>query len=144
MQHGVGVDFHWHIRRQYFQTGLAISGNKLLDNNKTQIRVGYGYRKETARYNVAFFGGTTLFYGVYAVPDTGNTFRPEFFQGMGLYGSAQAATKLLYDIGIGAELFAEINYKEKIVGVKLFLFFSGAYRGLKKNYNPHVRSENKK
>lgn len=144
MQHGVGVDFHWHIRRQYFQTGIAISGNEILGNNKSQIRLGYGYRKETAKYNIGFFGGTTLFYGVYGVPDTANTFHPEFFQGVGLYASAQATTKLLYDIGIGAELFAEWNYKERIIGFKFFLFFSGAYKGLKKNYNTHVRSENKK
>lgn len=105
--------------------------------------MGYGYRKESARYNVAFFGGPTFFYGVVGVPDTANTFKPEFYQGVGVYAAAQAATKLVYDIGIGAELFAELNYKQNVVGIKLFLFFSGAYKGVKKNYNPHVRSENK-
>ncbi len=77
------------------------------------------------------------------MPDTANTFRPEFYQGVGVYAAAQAATKLVYDIGIGAELFVELNYKQNVIGIKLFLFFSGAYRGVKKNYNPHVRSENK-
>jgi len=143
VQQGVGLDFHFHIRREYFQLGIAISGNKILENNQTQARLGYGYRKESARYNVAFFGGPTFFYGVVGVPDTANTFKPEFYQGVGVYASAQAATKLVYDIGIGAELFAELSYKQNVIGIKLFLFFSGAYKGVKKNYNPHVRSENK-
>jgi hypothetical protein len=139
----VGLDFHFHIRRQYFQAGLAISGNQFLENNQTQIRLGYGYRKETAKYNLAFFGGPTLFYGVHGIPDTAGTFKPEFYQGVGVYGCAQAVKKLAYDMGIGAELFAELNYKQNVVGIKFLLFFSGAYRGLKKNYNPNVRSENK-
>lgn len=141
-QKGVGLDFHFHIRRQYFQAGLAISGNQFLENNQTQIRLGYGYRKETAKYNLAFFGGPTLFYGVHGIPDTAGTFKPEFYQGVGVYGCAQAVKKLTYDMGVGAELFAELNYKQNVLGIKFFLFFSGAYRGLKKNYNPNVRSEN--
>jgi hypothetical protein len=143
-QQGVALDFHFHIRRQYFQTGLAISGNKFLENNQTQARFGYGYRKETAKYNLAFFGGTTFFTGVYGVADTAGTYRPEFYQGIGIYGCAQVATKVAYDLGIGAEIFAELNYKQSVIGIKILLFFSGAYRGVKKNYNPNVRSENKK
>jgi hypothetical protein len=143
-QQGVGLDFHFHIRRQYFQTGIAISGNKFLENNHSQLRFGYGYRKENANYNLAFFGGPTFFTGVYGVPDTAGTYRPEFYQGIGAYVCAQGVKKLAYDIGIGAEVFAEINYKQSVVGIKLLLFFSGAYRGVKRNYNPNVRSESKK
>lgn len=143
-QRGVCLDFHFHIRREYFQTGIAISGNKFLENNQTQLRFGYGYRKETGKYNLALFGGPTLFYGVYGITDTAGTSRPEFYQGIGGYISAQATRKIAYDIGVGAELFADFNYKQAAAGIKLFLFFSGAYRGVKKNYNPHVKSENKK
>ena len=143
-QQGIGIDYHFNIKREYFQAGIAISGNKLLENNQTQLRLGYGYRKETGKYNLAFFGGPTIFTGVYGVQDTSGLYRPEFYQGIGAYFSAQLATKLVYDIGFGAELFSEINYKQGVIGIKLFVFFSGAYRGLKKNFNPHVRSENKK
>ena len=144
MQEGISLDFHFHIRREYFQFGFAISGYKFLENNKTQLRLGYGYRIETNKFNVAFFGGPTLFYGVYGVQDTGSKYKPIFISGVGGYACAQATTKLAYDIGIGAELFAELNYKERIIGVKLFLYFSGAYRGVKRNFNPHVKSEQKK
>lgn len=106
--------------------------------------MGYGYRKETTKYNFAAFGGPTFFYGVIGVPDSVNTYRPEFYSGAGFYACAQIATKLVYDIGIGAELFGDISYKQRMVGVRFFLFFSGAYRGVKRNFNPHVRSENKK
>lgn len=144
VQDGISLDFHFHIRREYFQFGFAISGYKFLENNKSQLRLGYGYRIETNKFNVAFFGGPTLFYGVYGAQDTGSTYKPIFISGVGGYASAQATTKLAYDIGIGAELFAELNYKERVIGIKLFLYFSGAYRGQKKNFNPHVKSENKK
>jgi hypothetical protein len=78
------------------------------------------------------------------VIDTGNVYKPEFYQGVGGYACVQIATKLVYDIGVGAELFVEASGKQSLLGVRLFLFFSGAYRGVKRNYNPHVRSENKK
>ncbi len=144
MQQGLGIDFHFHIRRQYFQAGFGISGDKLLENNHAQFKVGYGYRKETAKYNFAAFAGPTFFTGVHGVLDTGNVYVPAFYQGAGGYVCVQIATKLVYDIGIGAELFSEFNYKQSLVGVRFFLFFSGAYRGVKRNYNPNVRSENKK
>lgn len=143
-QQGVGIDFHFHIKRQYFQAGFGISGNKILENNHSQFKFGYGYRKETAKYNFAAFAGPTFFYGVYGVLDTSNTYKPEFYRGVGGYGCVQIATKLVYDIGVGAELFGELNHKQGVIGVRLFMFFSGAYRGIKRNYNPHVKSENKK
>ena len=76
--------------------------------------------------------------------DTANTYKPEFYQGVGGYACVQIATKLVYDIGVGAELFGEFNYKQSLAGVRFFLFFSGAYRGVKRNYNPHVRPVQKK
>ena len=144
VQKGVGLDYHFHIKRHYFQTGFSISGYEFLENNQTQARFGYGYRKENANVNLAFFGGATLFTGVYGVADTAGTSKPEFYSGVGAYVCAQAVKKLSYDIGIGAEVFAELNYKQAAVGIKILMFFSGAYRGPKKNFNPNVRSENRK
>lgn len=144
VQKGLGLDFHFHIKRQYFQTGIAISGYNFLENNQTQMRFGYGYRKETSKLNIAVFGGPTLFTGVYGVADTAGTYKASFYSGVGAYACAQAITKFAYDMGIGAELFGELNYKQSIIGIKLLMFFSSAYRGLKKNYNPNVKSENKK
>jgi hypothetical protein len=67
-----------------------------------------------------------------------------YYDGWGLYLSAQAVKKLMYDIGIGIEAFGEVSEYQNSAGIKFILFFSGAYMGPKKNYNPHVRSENSK
>lgn len=146
-QKSINVDFQFHIRRQHFQGGFMMSGNDFASNNNTQIHLGYGYRQEKKTSNFAFFAGPTLFTGVLTEVDTTAgyvTYRPKFYQGLGFYGCVQAITKFTYDIGIGVELFGEVSFEQKLFGVKLIFFFSGAYRGPKKNFNPHVKSENNK
>lgn len=163
-QKNIGINYHFHIERQYFQMGLMMSGEEFLSNNQVQGHFGYGWRKENGKINFAVFGGVTYLNGVIGRTDTvGNPF-PEYYSGAGLYASAQIITKLSYDIGIGLEAFVESDkiaqvpssYNwlrgapvfrksgdlQQIAGFRIILFFSGAYRGLKKNYNPHVRSEN--
>jgi hypothetical protein len=144
IQRVLGFDYNFHIRRQYFQGGLAMSGIQFLSNNNIQIHMGYGLRKEKNRSNFALYGGVSYFTGVVGIIDSVRGSIPLYYQGIGAYFSAQAITKLTYDIGGGVELFGEYSKQQRILGVKFILFFSGSYRGLKKNYNPHVRSENKK
>ena len=142
-QKNIGFDFQFHIRRQQFQTGLNMSGPEFLSNNNIQFHSGYGLRFEKNRSNLSVYGGLTYFYGVLTVSDTAGII-PIYYQGVGAYFSAQAITKFTYDIGGGLELFGEYSKKQKIIGLKFILFFSGAYRGAKKNFNPNVRSENNK
>ncbi len=146
-QRNIGFDFHFHIRRQYFQAGAFMSGTNFGSNNNLQFHGGYGLRRERNKNNLAIFGGVSYYTGVYAVPDTSqgpDGTAPFYYQGAGAYFSAQAVTKLTYDIGIGVEFFGELSKKQNVLGFKFILFFSGAYRGRKNNFNPHVHSENKK
>lgn len=144
-QQTAGIDFQFHIRRQYFQAGAMLSGNEFFSNNHVQLHAGYGYRHESGRYNFATFIGPTLYQGV-----EGGDREPErFYSGTGLYASAQAVRKLTYDVGAGIELFADWGIQignsgrnQVLYGAKVIVFFSGAYRGPKRNYNPNVRSEN--
>ena len=135
-----GVDFHFPIRKLHFQTGAMISGQSFSSNNNVQAHLGYGWRKEKNVSNLALYVGPTFFTGVKG--DTASS--SQFYQGFGAYVSVQAATKFSYDIGIGAEAFAEVSGIQSMIGIKFIAFFSGAYRGPKKNYNPNVRSENSK
>ena len=145
LQQVAGVDFQFHIRREYFQAGVVLSGFQFFANNHIQLHAGYGKRKETSRYNLACFGGPSFYQGV-----EGAVGQPEvFYGGAGLYVSAQAVRKLTYDVGAGLEVFADLGFRlggwgrEQILyGAKLVVFFSGSYRGPKRNYNPNVRSEN--
>lgn len=143
-QKSLGVDFQFHIFRQSFQIGLMMSGNEFTGNNNSEAHLGYGFRIEKNTYNLALFSGPVVFTGVETLIDSNGKIIPKFYDGIGIYMSLQAIKKITYDIGIGFELFIEASQLQKIMGAKLIFFFSGSYMGLKKNFNPNVRSENKK
>jgi hypothetical protein len=137
-QRTIGVDFHFPIQQAHFQVGVGMSGETFTSNNTVQAHLCYGIRKESAKSNIAGFIGPSFYTGVRANA-TGDA---EFYEGVGIYVCFQTIAKITYDIGIGAELFGEVNYDQNMVGIKVIAFFSGSYRGLKKNYNPNVRAEN--
>lgn len=138
VQKTIGVDFQFPIRNHHFQIGAMMSGDQFNSNNTIQGHVCYGLRKEDTKTNIAVYIGPSIFTGVKG-DATGD---PEFYQGMGGYVSFQVVIKIKYDIGIGAEAFGEVNYAQRVAGIKLVAFFSSAYRGPKRNYNPNVRAEN--
>ncbi|MBK9285528.1 MAG: hypothetical protein IPM51_14600 [Sphingobacteriaceae bacterium] len=140
----IGIDFQFHIRREQFQIGMNMSGPEFLSNNNLQGHFGYGWRKEKNKSNIAVFGGLSYYTGVLAIEDTALGIIPYYYEGFGLYASAQFITKFTYDIGMGIEGFGELSPGQSSIGIKFILFFSGAYRGPKKNYNVNVRSENKR
>jgi hypothetical protein len=138
LQRTIGVDFQFPIQKAHFQAGVVMSGESFTSNNTIQAHVCYGLRKETSKANIAAFIGPSFYTGV-----TEDSFgEPLFYEGVGGYVCFQVVAKLTYDIGIGAELFGEVNTAQNMVGIKVIAFFSGSYRGLKKNYNPNVRAEN--
>jgi hypothetical protein len=141
-QRGVGFDLHFHLyKNHHLQIGGMMSGPYFLGNNNTQGHFGYGLRKETVKRHMAAYVGMTYYTGVTEATDTLGNPVPYYFQGSGIYASAQYVTKLTYDIGIGVEVFGELSQRQNIAGFKLMMYFSGAYRGVKRNYNPHVRTE---
>ncbi|MGZ4095318.1 MAG: hypothetical protein ACXVNQ_03000 [Bacteroidia bacterium] len=119
-----------------------MSGEEFLGNNNVQAHIGYGLRKETTKTNLAAYAGITRFTGVIGRTDSVGNSIPQYYTSTGFYVCGQAVTKLSYDIGIGLEVFGEVSKWQSLAGFKVILFFSGAYRGLKKNYNPNVRAEN--
>lgn len=139
-QKGVGIDFQYHIRRQYFQTGVMMSGIDFGNNNNINGHLAYGLRRERNYYSLAAFVGGSYNYGVEGDVNS----LPVFYNAVGLYVSAQAVTKFTYDLGLGIEGFADFNTRQTLAGIKIIAFFSGGYRGPKRNYNPNVRSENPK
>ncbi|MBX3162928.1 MAG: hypothetical protein KF900_00475 [Bacteroidetes bacterium] len=137
MQKMLGADFHFHIKRHYFQIGIMTSGLEFFSNNHLQAHLCYGLRREDNTTNVAFFAGTSFFQGVAGIP--GQT-DPVIYKGIGLYVSAQAVSKFVaYDVGLGTELFADISIQQRIVGAKLIVFFSSAYKGVARRINPNVK-----
>jgi hypothetical protein len=134
----IAADFNYHIRQHRFQTGALMSGDQYLSNNYIQLHLGYGLKREGNRYLLAGYAGPSLYHGVYG----DQSGAPIFYRGVGAYFAGQAVTKLAYDIGLGLEVFGDFNTTQSLYGFKIIGFFSGAYRGPKRNYNPNVRSEN--
>jgi hypothetical protein len=117
-----------------------MSGINFGDNNHVSAHVGYGYRREGNTYLIGGYIGPSYSYGVEGNVGTVAT----FYNSYGVYAAAHIISKFIFDMGVGAEVFADISTKQSIFGVKLVAFFSGAYKGLKRNYNPNVRAENPK
>lgn len=140
LQRSLAIDFQFPIKKLHFQAGAMMSGENFNSNNNIQGHIGYGYRREKRHNNIAAFIGPSFFTGVEGDASS----LPTFYQGVGLYGCVQAVTKFTYDIGFGGEVFGEISQKQSIIGIRLIAFFSGAYRGPKRNFNPNVRAENSK
>ena len=120
--------------------GVMMSGPNFGDNNNIQAHVCYGFRRERNTTNLAAYIGPSYFNGVQGASGS----PPIFYDGFGVYGCVQAISKFWYDIGLGVEIFGDISYKQSIYGFRVIAFFSNAYRGPKKNFNPNVRSENPK
>ncbi|WP_317899265.1 hypothetical protein [Aurantibacillus circumpalustris] len=139
LQKNLGLDFHFPIRNHHFQVGVFMSGEEFASNNNIQGHICYGIRREKNKSNFAAYVGPSYATGVEGNVNSGN---PKFYDAFGAYISIQAVMKFTYDIGFGAELFSELGKKQNIIGLKLIAFFSGSYRGPKRNYNPNVRAEN--
>lgn len=140
-QYAIGIDFIFHIRRQHFQLGVLMSGDAFLSNNNLSGHAGYCYRIEDEFRNIAFFAGISQNKG--QIPQSfaqnGDTIPQFFYRNTGAYLSASYVKKFAYDIGIGFELFADLNQTQQFVGGKVVFFFSGAYKGKGKLYNRYVK-----
>jgi hypothetical protein len=127
-------DFNFHTTKQYFQIGGNLVGPALWNNNCIQLHAGWGYRIERCNYLLAAYGGISLADGYYLQTTNTDTFKIRM-NSVGAYVALQCFYKLKFDYGIGLSTFVDVNAKQSLVGLKVELFFSGAYKGFKKrNY----------
>ena len=127
----LGIDYNFHIKTSYFQTGYSHSGVTSLiatDPVNNQIHICYGDRKETKNFNLSYFAGFSLTKGYGQI---NGVYENKPFVAAGLYVTAEYIQKIFYDIGIGPGVFADINSKRFIFGARLDLYLSGAYKGKK-------------
>ena len=130
----ISVDFHFHLQRHYLQIGFFMSGDQLLANNNISGHLCYGLRRERNRTNFAAFVGPSYDNFVVAKEDSVGYFHPVINNVLGGYISLQGIYKFKYDLGIGVELFADINEKQQLFGGRIVVYLSGAYRGEKRGF----------
>ncbi len=116
------VDYNFHIQKHYFQLGVLLSGDYFGSYTTKQAHACYVLRKENTKRNLSYFGGLSLS----AVYNSGEN---AYNNSPGIYGGVQYIRKLTYDVGVGPSVFADIGVKQTIVGIKLDIYFSGAFKG---------------
>ncbi len=126
------LDFNFHIGKKYFQVGGLLAGPNLGINNCLQIHACWGYRHERANYMLAAYGGLS-YTGGYYLQTINDTARAFSFQTAGAYLALQYFYKIKFDYGIGVTAVLDVNTIQVLTGIRVELFFSGAYRGVKKH-----------
>jgi hypothetical protein len=124
-----GLDYNFHIKQRYFQLGTNISGLHFGFYNNYQFHLGYGFRFEDKVIHYAAFGGISYSTG-YGKVDSVYTRK---FSQPGIYVQGEMIKKVAYDVGLGGSVFADWNQEQIIVGFRLILYFSGAYKGKQSN-----------
>lgn len=133
-----GLDFNFHIKQYYFQSGVMITGESFGFYNNYQIHLGYGKRFEDKDYHFAAFVGLSYSEGAQINQIDSIRYTTKPYGQAGIYIQGEVVKKITYDIGAGVSLFGDFNKEQSIVGLKFMLYFSGTYSGKKnKNYEDY-------
>jgi len=134
-QFGIGIDFQFHIKKNYFNMGGVLSGDYFGVWNNYTAHIGYvPWRKETEHKNIAAMAGLSYTQG-YTYLYAGH-YESQRWDRVGLHAEFQYTMKVQYAVGIGPTFFVDWNQKRTIVGVRLDGYLSGAYRGYVKGRAP--------
>jgi len=142
------ISYTFKVKNSFFRIGYSVvSRNFVLSRTLQKINdvtIMYGKRLETSQANFSFFAGLSYSYGTYFyyfMPNELNRKVYLFFRKPGVYVELELTKKIFYDIGTGVSIFGTFNnaYKEYYssnswgfygaVGLKLSVYFSGAYKG---------------
>jgi hypothetical protein len=126
-----GLDYNFHLHRQYYQFGLLVSGDQFGSYNNYQFHLCYGKRHESGTTNFSYFAG--LSFSEFN-PPYGNGYAQNANNGIGIYFNAEYILKVTYDVGLGVSAFCDINTNGNLLGARLNLFFCGSYKGKKEVY----------
>lgn len=120
------LNAYFHIKKVYLNAGIMRSKLDVLrsrysGNFLTDIHGTVGFRSETRKNNFSYFAGPSYVHGLL---DSATAYR-----GIGAYAEIQYIQKIYYDVGIGTSVFINYNRSYPIVGIRLDLYFSNAFRG---------------
>jgi hypothetical protein len=131
----LGIDFNFHIKKPYFQAGFFISGDDFGGWNNYQLHMGYiPFRRNNEKRQQAI--SACISYSrnyTYAYP--GHYFS-RANDDVGVYLTYQFICKLDYSTGFGLMVFADINKRNIITGIRVEGFLSGGYKGYVKGKGP--------
>lgn len=128
------LSYSFRVNNTYIRIGYHSSGNKFFTQRSYQklndIFGIFGYRTENMKYNFSVFGGPSYAYGAkYHHTDSLGMKWYKVFGNIGLFACASLSYKFLYDIGAGLSVFCSYNKDYMVAGLKINIFFSGAFKG---------------
>jgi hypothetical protein len=125
-QYVLDVDLHFHFGKQYIQLGTFLSGDRFLAFNNYSAHLCYGKRWENISRNIFICAGPSYSWGF---PLVHGIYDVNVYHLTGVCAQATYIFKQAYDLGIGLTAFGDVNSKQSVYGLRLELYFSGAYRG---------------
>ena len=127
----LAVDFSFHLKENHFRIGGFMSGTDWHIINNYSAHLCYGIRKEHEKYNLSAFAGPSVSWFKRPLKDSVNYNLGSVYNELGGFAVIEAIYKIKYDVGIGGQVFCDYNRVQMVYGVRLVLYFSGAYRGIK-------------
>lgn len=126
-----GIDFNFHFKHNYFQSGVMVSGLRLSSYNNYQLHLGYGKRFEDKDYQFSAFIGASYSIGTQVTQIDSIKYVRKNYSQPGIYLQGEIVKKITYDVGAGFSMFADWNKEQSMIGLRIILYFSGAYIGKK-------------
>ena len=131
------LGYHFRLKNNHFLTGYHVTSDEFFMRRSYQmmsdIFLLYGYRKDTVKYNYSIYAGPVYSFGstLAYVTDNDGVITNYYlsFHKVGLYAEAEYTFKVTYDFGIGLSAYASANTEYQVAGLKIHLYFSGAFRG---------------
>lgn len=123
------IDYNFYWKKGLWKFGYYRNGNLSYYQNSVlhvnDLHVAYGFRNQTTRRNLAAFAGISRISGIDFNLDK-KAFTP--FKTFGVYADIEAVRKITYDVGIGISLYGNYNVSLPLIGIRLDLYFSNAYK----------------
>lgn len=133
-ERNVALDYSFNIKQYYFRAGAFMSGPNYTASNNYNLHAGIGLRKEHEKYNISAFTGPSSAWFKRPLKDSLNYNLGSVYNELGLYTCIELVYKIKYDVGLGGQVFCDINRVQMVYGVRLIAYFSGAYKGIKYGY----------
>jgi hypothetical protein len=130
----LALDYSFHLKQYYFRAGAFMSGVNFAQANNYNFHAMAGIRKEAEKYNLSMFIGPSYSYFRRPLKDSLDYDLTKIYNAFGGYACIEAIYKVKYDIGIGGQIFCDYNQTQMVYGVRLVLYLSSAYRGIKYGY----------
>lgn len=134
-QLSMAIAYHIRYKPIYFKFGYNYLDETFFLNNRSRnisfnndVIAAAGIRREFNHFNFAFFIGPSFAFGYIEDSESSNVGRR--YNALGVVPELQFTYKIFYDVGIGTSLYGSFNKHHQAVGVRLHIYFSGAFRGV--------------